>query len=71
MPESVKMIYELETVWRNEKRQIHRENGPAVEYIDGEKEWWQNGLKHRLEGPAVEQLFGCQWWVFGCYVNIY
>lgn len=24
---------------------LHRENGPAVEYFDGRKEWWYNNEK--------------------------
>ena len=24
---------------------IHREDGPAIEYIDGRHEWWLNGEK--------------------------
>jgi hypothetical protein len=27
--------------WLNDK--LHREDGPAVEYPDGTKEWWLNG----------------------------
>ena len=34
--------------------QPHREDGPAFEYIDGEKHWGINGNYHRLDGPAVE-----------------
>ena len=34
--------------------QSHRDDGPAVEYIDdyGE-EWWQNGNLHRENGSAI------------------
>lgn len=31
----------------------HRENGPAYEGIDGEQQWWQDGVLHREDGPAV------------------
>lgn len=31
----------------------HRVNGPAVEWPDGDKEWWVNGLRHREDGPAA------------------
>ena len=24
---------------------LHREDGPAMEYADGNKEWWENGVK--------------------------
>ena len=32
------------TKWyRNEQGQLHRTDGPAVEWADGSKEWWVNG----------------------------
>ena len=37
---------------------IHRENGPAVEYADGDKSWYQNGQRHREDGPALEYANG-------------
>lgn len=33
---------------------LHRENGPAVEYPDGSKEWFLNHQRHRNDGPAIE-----------------
>lgn len=32
---------------------LHREDGPAVEYLTGVTEWWLNGSLHRLDGPAI------------------
>ena len=32
----------------------HRENGPAVEYADGDRVWYLDGKLHRENGPAVE-----------------
>lgn len=29
--------------WRNADGELHREDGPAVEYADGGREWWVNG----------------------------
>lgn len=44
----------------------HREDGPAVEYSTGTKEWWINDKLHREDGPAVEYLNGTkEWWVDG------
>ncbi len=43
---------------------LHREDGPAVEYISGLKEWHIRGLRHREDGPAV--VFGdetIEWWL--------
>jgi len=33
---------------------LHREDGPAIEYWNGDKEWYQNGYLYRLDGSAVE-----------------
>ena len=45
--------------------QLHRESGPAVEYANGHKEWWQNGQLHRTDGPAIEYADGRKEW----YIN--
>lgn len=29
--------------FRNNRGQLHRDDGPAVEYPNGTKEWWLNG----------------------------
>ena len=50
----------------NKKGERHRLDGPAVEWIDGYKEWWVNGKCHRLDGPAVEYPNGeKEWFVNG------
>ena len=42
---------------------LHRENGPAIEYADGDKFWLQDGLLHRTDGPAIERANGdIEWW---------
>jgi hypothetical protein len=47
-------------------RNIHREDGPAVEYPNGDKEWYEDGCLHRLDGPAVEFANGNgEWWING------
>jgi uncharacterized protein YxjI len=38
--------------------QLHRLDGPAVEYTDGYKAYYVNGQLHRLDGPAVEDADG-------------
>ena len=40
--------------WYNSQRQLHRDDGPAIEWYDGVKDWYQNGLLHREDGPASE-----------------
>jgi len=33
---------------------LHREDGPAIEWVNGEKQWIINGhLLHREDGPAI------------------
>ena len=65
MAKSIKEDYEYYTEWRNEAGEVHREDGPAVEYTDGTKFWYVNGNLHRLDGPAVEWSNGDKLW----YVN--
>ena len=48
----------------NDKRQLHREDGPAVELVDGTKRWYINNQRHRSDGPAVIYANGDkEWWV--------
>ena len=44
---------------------LHRTDGPAIEYPDGNKQWVVNGVLHRLDGPAVVYPSGIDLW----YVN--
>jgi hypothetical protein len=46
--------------WRH--GDLHREDGPAVEYADGSKEWRRNGHLHRNNGPAIEAADGYKAW---------
>ena len=48
--------------YRNELGQLHREDGPAVEYSNGDKTWWYNGKCHREDGPAVQWSNGYKSW---------
>jgi len=46
--------------------ELHREDGPAVEWDDGDKYWYQNGKYHREDGPAIELANGDkEWWLNG------
>lgn len=50
--------------WKNENRQFHREDGPAVELLGAYNAWFINDLRHRIEGPAYEHVSGTKsWWV--------
>ena len=41
---------------------FHREDGPAIEHINGNKWWYVNGKLHREDGPAIEFANGNKWW---------
>ena len=54
----------------NRANQLHRIGGPAVEYHNGSKEWWQHGQVHRIDGPAIEYKSGQkEWWLNGTYMT--
>ena len=40
----------------------HREDGPAVEFANGDKFWYKNGECHREDGPAIERTNGSTEW---------
>ena len=40
--------------WFNNAGEWHREDGPAIEWENGDKSWIVNGKSHRLDGPARE-----------------
>jgi hypothetical protein len=48
--------------WYNEQGELHREDGPAIEYANGIKKWYLNGLLHREDGPAIEYVTGNKEW---------
>jgi len=58
-------------IWYDENGQCHREDGPALKYPDGSKEWFQHGKLHREDGPAIEDADGTQqWWIKGEQINV-
>jgi hypothetical protein len=49
---------------------LHREDGPAVEWASGSKCWYLNGKCHREDGPAVEFANGTkEWYLNGIQVS--
>ena len=42
--------------------ELHRENGPAIEWDNGTKVWRLNGKLHRENGPAIEWDNGTKEW---------
>lgn len=43
----------------------HREDGPAVEWENGDKEWYINGILNNYNGPAVIRKDVKVWYVNG------
>ena len=46
----------------NSANQLHRTDGPAIEYADGSKSWYQNDQYHRVDGPAIDWTCGRKEW---------
>ena len=44
---------------------LHREDGPAVEWLNGDKEWWIDGKRHRVAEPAVIFKNYKAWYLYG------
>jgi len=50
-------------LWMLPNGQLHRKDGPAVEYPDGSFIWYFNGVIHRLNDPAIVWSNGTkEWW---------
>jgi hypothetical protein len=50
-------------VWVLPNGKIHRDYGPAVEWTNGNLEWYKNGKKHREGAPAYIDTHGVKiWW---------
>ena len=47
----------------NHVGQLHRDDGPAIEYSGGAKYWYRNGEVHREDGPAVIYHNGTRKWL--------
>ena len=53
-------------IYRNEHGKLHNENGPAVVWPDGGKDYYINGELHNENGPAVVESDGkMEFWVNG------
>lgn len=48
--------------YRDTNGKRHREDGPAVIWYDGTREWWDNGSRHREDGPAIVFPNGNEVW---------
>lgn len=54
-------------VWKNSAGEYHREDGPAIEYVNGDKEYYINGKHHRTDGPALEYSEYKDWRIEGVH----
>ena len=62
-PSLIRKVDRFGTVrYRNRDGLLHREDGPAVEYADGSREWFLDGQRHREDGPAIEYHDGTHKW---------
>ena len=41
---------------------LHRRDGPAIEYANGDTAWYVAGRRHRCYGPAMEKMNGFKAW---------
>lgn len=48
--------------WFNKKHEFHRIGGPAIEWNNGDKEWYINDTLYRENGPAIEDRDGDRFW---------
>ena len=54
------------TTYYTLRGKLHRTDGPAIEWADGYRAWYQNGKQHREDGPAVKYPDGYrEYWVHG------
>lgn len=50
---------------------LHREDGPAIEYIaSGTKYWYRHGKFYKIDGPTIEYSNGRKaWYLHGKRIN--
>ena len=61
----MKEIHKIGTLYYNEKGKRHRVDGPAIEYQNGDREYFFNGKHHRVDGPAIDYEDYKEWWING------
>ena len=50
---------------------LHREDGPAIERVNGDKAYYVNDKLHREDGPAVEYSNGYKvYWYHGEQIEV-
>jgi len=57
--------------WYNNKKELHRDDGPAIEHLNGYQAWYIHDLCHREDGPAMIYSNGDQeWYIRGKRINV-
>ena len=62
------MIIEIDgdRFYLNEEGQLDREDGPAIEYLSGDRYWFSGGKIHKDDGPAFISSTGVrEYWIRG------
>lgn len=63
MTQSIRTVDNGGTIWwKLPDGTLHRDDGPAIERLDGYRAWYLNGLIHREDGPAIEYSDGAKEW---------
>jgi hypothetical protein len=60
-----KKVNKFGSIYLNNRGIAHREDGPAIEYVNGDKCWFINGKRHKEGGPAIDHVDGHKEW----YIN--
>ena len=49
---------------------LHREDGPAIEWITGSTSWYFNDKRHRIDGPSTNYVdTGAKsWYINGVHI---
>lgn len=70
---TVKIYINGDKAYRNYNNHYHRLDGPAVEYNDGDSEWFKENKLHRIGGPALDyySLDIFDWYINNKQVRIY
>ena len=58
-------VHKTRTEWYFNGKLHRKDDLPAVENVNGDKEWWLNDKRHRENGAAIEYADGCKVW----YIN--
>ena len=63
-------VDDFKTMWKL-NGELHRDDGPAIECVNGDKAYYINGKHHRIDGPSVVHLNGGrEYWVDGNLVLV-